>query len=314
MKKVLSFVLFIVIALSGVILMSCDNDKDAKVRIMVPNGITLIAVGGLYDNPDVEIENVDGPDLLTTELVKTDYDIIIAPLNLGAKLYNNNQTKFKLDAMITFGNVYIVSKQGAHLDNTLADLEGKKLLAFGQNATPGIILRAALKAKNMAPEIDYKNSVTEVVGLFTAENPQYDYALVAEPVLSQLRLKRNMTLNKVDLQDALQTEMDSIPQAGVFVNSESKRLSKVDRILSALKSNIERLNQKPEEYAQEIVEYNDYFKIMTKEIIASAIQSGNVIDYKKAKDNKPVLDAYFQLLINQNKNLLDKLPENNFYY
>ncbi|HEY8443733.1 MAG TPA: hypothetical protein VIL24_02930 [Clostridia bacterium] len=312
MKKVLSFVLLLVVALSGVFLTSCGETSQAK--MLVPNGITLIAVGGLYDNPDIKIENVDGPDNLQVELMKKNYDIIIAPLNLGAKLYNAGKSVYKLDAMITFGNVYIVSK-GAALDETLSSLAGKKIIAFGQNATPGIVLRAALKAKGVeADEIVYQNSVQEVVGLFTGENSEYDYALVAEPVLSQLTLKKKLSLIRVDLQEVLETEMEAIPQAGVFVNSESKRRKIINQVLGELKSNIQNLNQNPEEYAEKIVEYHEQFKALSKEVITSAIQNGNVIDYKKAKDNKDVLEKYFDLLISQNKNLLDKKPEESFYF
>ncbi|HEY8423487.1 MAG TPA: hypothetical protein VIL23_01860, partial [Clostridia bacterium] len=188
------------------------------------------------------------------------------------------------------------------------------LIAFGQNATPGIILRAALSAKGVQNcDVSYQNSVNEVVGLFTVNN-EYDYALVAEPVLSQLQIKKGLKLNIVDLQEVLQSEMDSIPQAGVFVNPESKNINKVNKVLKALKSNIESLNEKPEEYAEKIVNYNEFFENISKEVIASAVQNGKVIDYKKAKDNKAVLKAYFELLINQNKNLLDKLPDDSFYY
>lgn len=313
MKRILSFALLVVVALTSALLLSCDKSTD-KVKVLVPNGITLIAWGGLYDNPDVEIENIDGPDNLTVALAQGSYDIVVAPLNVGAKLYNNGQTKFKLDSLLTFGNNYIVSKEGVSLDKTLKDLEGKKLIAFGQNATPGIILRAALSAKGVQNcDVSYQNSVNEVVGLFTV-NKEYDYALVAEPVLSQLQIKKGLKLNIVDLQEVLQSEMDSIPQAGVFVNPESKNINKVNKVLKALKSNIESLNEKPEEYAEKIVNYNEFFENISKEVIASAVQNGKVIDYKKAKDNKAVLKAYFELLINQNKNLLDKLPDDSFYY
>lgn len=312
MKRLLSFVLLLVMTLSSVLMLSCAKDAD-KVKVMVPNGVTLIAWGGLFDNNNVEIENVDGPSLLSGAFASQSHDIIVAPLNLGAKLYNAGNTKYQLDSMITFGNLYIVSKDGAALDDSLKDLEDKTLLAFGQNATPSIILEAALK--NINCTIEYKNSVSEVVPFFVdTKEYSYDYAVVAEPVLSQLQINRGLNLNIVDLQEVFDSGMDLIPQAGVFVNPESKKLNKINQVLKALKDNINHLNQKPSEYAQEITKYHKSFENLTNEVIASAIQSGNVIDYKKAKDNKEVLEAYFDLLINQNKNLLNKLPEDGFYY
>jgi NitT/TauT family transport system substrate-binding protein len=312
MKKVLSFVLFLVISLSSVFTLACAKESD-KVKVMVPNGITLIAWGGLYDNRDVEIDNVNGPDLLSTAFASSSHDIIVAPLNLGAKLYNNSNTKYKLDSMITFGNLFIVFKDNVSLDDTLQDLKGKKLIAFGQNATPDIILQAALTSKGITGdcEIEYQSGVSDVVAFF--KNGDYDYALVAEPVLSQLK-NMGLNLNIVDLQEVLKSDMDSIPQAGVFINSQSKNINKINQILKELKINIEHLNANPQDYAQDIIKHHEYFKNITSEVIASAIQSGDIIDYKKAKDNKPVLEAYFQLLIDQNKNLLGDQPSDDFYY
>ncbi|HHW90142.1 MAG TPA: ABC transporter substrate-binding protein [Clostridiales bacterium] len=315
MKKVLSFVLFLVISLSSVFMLACAKESD-KVKVMVPNGITLIAWGGLYDNRDVEIDNVNGPDLLSTAFASSSHDIIVAPLNLGAKLYNNSNTKYKLDSMITFGNLFIVSKDKVSLDDKLQDLKGKKLIAFGRNATPDIILQAALNSKDITDcEIEYQSGVSEVVALFKGEDSEYDYALVAEPVLSQLK-NMGLDLNIVDLQEVLQydSDMESIPQAGVFINPESKRIDKINEALQELKNNIEYLKANPQDYAQDIIKHHEYFKNITSEVIASAIQSGDIIDYKKAKDNKPVLEAYFQLLIDQNKNLLGAQPSDDFYY
>ncbi|NLC17360.1 MAG: ABC transporter substrate-binding protein [Clostridiales bacterium] len=309
MKKILSLVLFLVVSLSSVFALSCAKEGD-KVKIMVPNGITLIAWGGLYDNSDVEIDNVNGPDLLLTAFASSSHDIIVAPLNLGAQLFNNNNTKYKLDSIITFGNLFVVSKDNVSLDENLEDLKGKELIAFGQNATPDIILQAALNSKDITDfQIVYQSGVSDVVAFFT--NGNYDYALVAEPVLSQLK---NMGLNLtiVDLQEVLKSDMDSIPQAGVFINPESKNINKVNQILKELKNNIEYLKANPQDYAQDIIKHHEYFKNITSEVIASAIQSGNIIDYKKAKDNKTVLEAYFQLLIDQN--LLGAQPADDFYY
>lgn len=317
MKKVLfAFILSMIIAISGFAMVGCDKTKS-EIKVMVPNGITLIAVGNLYDEKDVKVENVNGPDLLSSAFTSKSHDIVVAPLNLGAKLYNNNQSVYKLASMITFGNVYIVSKEGTPLDNSLADLEGKKIIAFGKGSTPDIIFRAALANKNIEineENITYQSGVSEVVPLFKANNSQYDYAVVAEPVVSQLQIKFGLKLNIVDLQVVLQDKMESIPQAGIFVNPESKNLDKINEVLSKLKADIKQLNDNPDAYAQDIIDKNEFFANLTKEVIASAIKSGNVINYLDAKANKSVAEQYFELLMEQNPNLLNKLPEDTFYY
>jgi NitT/TauT family transport system substrate-binding protein len=317
MKKVLLAFLLLSIMLISNTAMGCNKTQNIKVKIMVPDGITLIALGGLYDNQDIEIDNVSGPTLLSSAFTTKSHDIVIAPLNLGAKLYNNNNSIYKLDSMITFGNVYIISRNGTPLDNTLSNLTGKKIIAFGKNTTPDIIFRAALASKNIAineDNIDYQSGISEVVPLFKGDNSTYDYALVAEPVVSQLQIKFGMELNVVDLQTVLADEMSSIPQAGVFVNPESKNIDKINKVLEKLKANIQNLKSNPTQYADNIVNKNEYFTNMTSAVIASAIQSGNVIDYLDAKDNKSVAEQYFELLIEKNSNLLDIIPSETFYY
>ena len=315
MKKVLlALVLSATFLITSIAALGCDKTQNTKVKIMVPDGITLIALGGLYDQKDVEIDNVNGPALLSSAFTSKSHDIVVAPLNLGAKLYNNKNSIYKLDSMITFGNVYIISKEGTPLES-LSDLSGKKMIAFGENATPDIVLKEALNYSNITDcEITYYAGVSEVVSLFKGDDSQYDYALVAEPVLSQLKIKFEMKLNVLDLQEVLKDKMSSIPQAGVFVNPESKNIDKIDTVITQLKANIQELNDNPEAYSQDIIDNHEYFSNMTSEVIASAIKSGNVINYQDAKDNISVAEQYFQLLINQNPNLLSDIPEDSFYY
>ena len=52
-----------------------------------------------------EIQFVDGTDQLIAQLSKADseYDIIIAPINIGAQLIAKNQTSYRLKSILTWG-------------------------------------------------------------------------------------------------------------------------------------------------------------------------------------------------------------------
>ena len=60
----------------------------------VQTGAPALSIQGAADLEDVSIEYVDGSDLLTSELAKEDgeYDIIVAPTNVGAKVYSESKS------------------------------------------------------------------------------------------------------------------------------------------------------------------------------------------------------------------------------
>ena len=61
--------------------------KDQEpLMILAPSGAPALALLPLYGNYD--IETVQGSDVITAELARTDsmYDVIVAPINTGTKL------------------------------------------------------------------------------------------------------------------------------------------------------------------------------------------------------------------------------------
>ena len=82
--------------------------RKVKTNTTCSCGFPLIAVAGMLD--DVDYEVTIGPSLLPSEFIKGEKDIIIAPVIIGAKLYNVGSSKYKLVAVIGFSNLYIVSR------------------------------------------------------------------------------------------------------------------------------------------------------------------------------------------------------------
>ena len=88
MKNVLKKVFGVFLVLLVFILASCKKDENLqKIKIIVPNGTPLVAVGDLLSNENYEFEVVSGADLLTAALVKKDYDVVIAPITATTKVY-----------------------------------------------------------------------------------------------------------------------------------------------------------------------------------------------------------------------------------
>ena len=304
MKRVVSFFLLL---FSFVFLTGCT--EDAKLKVTLPNGIPLISVAGTLTE-DIEYNNVTGPNLLVTAFTSKEADIIIAPINLGAKLYNSGNSSYKLDSVIGFLNTYIVS-----IDEpltSLADLDGKTLAAFGETNIPGITLRCALASENVNPNITYYNAINDGVAFFLKGD--YQYLLTSEPVLSNLR-KKVSNLKYLSIADVLHetTELDLVPQAAIFVNSESKNTRKIASFITAVENNITNLNKDPQGYANFIYQKDEYLESMKEDLIASSIPLSN-IEFKKAIDIKEDIEKFFNLLLTEDAALVGgKLPDQAFY-
>lgn len=233
-KKIGSFVLAGTLAFG---LTACASQeepaKDEPVSILCPTGAPALSILGASNLKDVTIEYVNGTDILTSELAKEDgdYDIILAPTNLGAKVYAQSES-YQLDAVMTWGNLYLVGEEGVDLSTTT-------IAAFGQNAVPGLVFNA------VEPEglnVTWYNSVSEAQQALLTSQTQV--ALLAQPVAQATIAKakengKTLTILQ-DLQALWQETTDSedagYPQASLFVKSGEE--DKVQRVLDAVETYI----------------------------------------------------------------------------
>lgn len=301
MKKNFIFILLLAIV---AVLSGCEKDK-AQIKVIVPNGTPLIAVAGVeLDN--VTIENVSGPSALTAAMTSKSHDIVIAPLTAGAKLFIKGASTYKLDSIITFSNIYMASTK--KLDS-LNDLEGKKVIGYGQGTTPGIILEKATEGINI--DITYVASLSEATGYLVNTTDEFDYVLIAEPAITNLVEAKKLSLNILDLSKKLEDEIPLIPQAGIFVNPEGNTEA-INEYLAKVKANITSLNDDPSSYAKKVVSKYEYLSEMTENIIALSIPKSN-IDFKNASENKEALENFYSLLNDYNQEILTGVPDDGFY-
>ncbi len=173
MKKILvSLLLIIVLSLTA-----CNNKKD-KITILVPNGIPAIAQSKMeheMNSSNYQIERVSGPAPLIAAITSKSHDIIIAPLNIGANLYNKD-SDYQLAGVLTWNNLQIISKSEINLDN----FTYSTILAFGEGAIPEMIISYLLADYN-PPTIDYSSNSAQESFLAFMQN-ENSMAIVSEPV------------------------------------------------------------------------------------------------------------------------------------
>lgn len=288
---------------------STTTEKKEEVKILTPAGTPLMAIGGLIGSDGVTIESVNGPELIKTEIVKDNYDMIIAPLTMGATLSIAEKTTYKLDTVLTTNNTYIISKGTTTLTN-ISDLVGKKLIAYGQNNTADIALKNAL-IKNEIDindiDITYEADVATATSTFM-NGSDFDYCLTAEPQITNLKVKKGATLNVLDLSNYMSS---TVYQAGIFVNPNANQ-TRCDEVINEIKENVGYLNENPSEYASKVVDKNAFFTNLGVEALTACIPNANLV-FIKAKENKALINAYFEELNAANPNILKGMVTDEFY-
>lgn len=261
--------------------------ESEPVSILCPTGAPALAILGAVGDENVTIEYTEGTDLLTAELAKADseYDIIVAPTNLGTKLYANTQA-YNLEAVLTWGNLYLVGPEGT-------DISTANIAAFGEKAVPQLVFSKVLPELNPT----YYASVQEAQQALLTGNAEV--ALLAQPVAAATIAKakengKELTILS-DIQalykEATGNKNTGYPQASLFVKAGNQE--KVQTVLGNICSfladaNDEAISQKIEEAGIESL------GLPSAEIVVKTWAKQN-INYQAAKSCKEDIVAFLQV-------------------
>ena len=288
------------------LLFACQpNDDENQISVMVPFGSTQLAQLYLEADPFYDVDVVSGPDLLISAFSAQTHDVIIAPMNLGAKLYHNH-TAYQCLAVIVWGNFYIVSHK--EVFHNVEDLDGKTITMFGQNQTADIILSFIIEAYDIEITRVYVDSLMTAQAMLISD--QADIILTAEPSLSVLSQSLDL-ISTLDLQEVYQdiTQTSSYPQAGVFVH---KRLSPalIETLSIDLKASIDGVNQDPESAALLAIQLGIDLEV---NILVQAIYNSH-LNYVSAQLAKDAIEDFFDIILSINPNLIGQMkPHESFY-
>lgn len=297
MKKVIKL---LIVLLMSMIIISCGGNEK-KIRIVAPVGTPLLSIAGVGLDDNYEITFVNGQDPLLAAFKEGEYDLIIAPINLGAKLFVNNISNYKLDAIITTNNTYLISKEQKPLTNA-------KVCGFGNGSAPALAVNIFLQKNNYKEEINFKASASDVTSLFLSENDDNDYYMTSEPELTKLKEKYKNEINVIEVANEISDTLPIIIQACLFVKSDE-----YSNEVKTIKENIEYLNKNPEEYAKKIIDQHPYLQGLTVETIKNAIPKANIV-YYKAKEYKTEISKYFEVLNKYQPGVLSgKVVDENFF-
>lgn len=273
---------------------------STELKILSPTGAPALALLDLLQTSQAVISTVDGSDVLQAAFVNPnpEYDVIVAPTNLGAKLAAMEKTEYRLAGIVTWGNLFLVGKDAADLQD-----ETKILAAFGEGAVPGLVFNAVLESLDIQAEVVYYNSVSEAQAALLAGNA--DAALIAEPAATATIAKakqEGLELQVIgDIQQAWQqsTGFKGYPQAAVFVLKSvyEERPQEVEALLDIIKATLDFGNDAANEadLLQKLETVgNEVLGTPAAQVVVKAYAGMN-LEYRPAEEVKDELKAFLEL-------------------
>ena len=205
--------------LESVISQAASLGADSGLKILSPSGAPALSLlpasaGGF------SVDFVDGADPLQAALVnpEPEYDVIVAPSNLGMKLAESGKSPYKMLGIVTWGNLYIVGKK-----DTAADpATWTNVASFGEQSVTGKVFSQVYGDALNMDAVTWYNSTAEASAALISGAA--DVAMLAEPnaTASIAKAKENgVELSIIDDVQAAWGEGKGFPQAAVFVKEDS---------------------------------------------------------------------------------------------
>lgn len=286
----------------------CVN--DSKVSVITPTGTPSLGISNaLSDEKLIKCNIVAGSDPLIGAFTNANYDIILAPVNLGAKFYNSNPNfQYVLYETIVWGNYYLASTKEI---KSFSEMDGQKLLVFGKNSTPDVVVRTLIASLNLDVELEYVDDVSTANSYLIAGKA--DYIVSAEPSLT--KVQNNQTIYTLDLQSEWQklTNSYELPQAGIFVKKSKLDNTQVKKALEKMIESVEMASSDPNSLVEQAVSIDEALAKIGSETLKSAISRCNLRTNDKQKE---AIEFYFNKVIELGigQTVGGKLPDEAFYY
>jgi len=304
MKKILLMIMILTVSL-----MACQKTESANV--IVPNGVPSIAQSYMEYNTnkhEFNIERVNGPQPLVAAFTAESHDIIIAPVNLGANLYQKG-SPYQLTGVLTWSNLQIISRTEI---NDITDLSGKDVVAYGEGAVPQMIIDYLFDLVEFNQDVNIQYDASSPQESFmTFLQEEESIAIVSEPVTTSAKDQIG-SLYVLDLADVWSdyTNLDLFPLAGIFVHKDLSS-NTVQNYLSLINESADLVYEDPSEIA-ELCESLGY--PFEKTIIADSIASSQ-IDFQSMEDSKETVESFISMIYEYKPALIGgSIPDEDWYY
>lgn len=321
MKKALSLILALVLALTALSLFSCGKEEPVDVRVFALKGPTGMGMAQLMEENELgNAKNnytftiASSPDEVSAEIIKGNYDIAAVPTNLASVLYNKTEGKIRIAAVNTLGVLYIL--ENGNTIGSLADLEGKHIYATGQASTPEYVLDYILKANNINCEVTYLADHSELATLMVSGDAEIGMLPVPNATTVLMQSEARIALNVTEEWEkaaALNGDDGALYQGCIIINPDfiEAHPDAVKEFLEEYTASVKFIN----ENAEAASTYIEKFGIIPKAAIAkAAIPNANIVCIT-GDEMASGLMGFFEVLYGSNpKSVGGKLPAEDIFY
>lgn len=265
-------------------------------------------------NITVEADN----SAVTTKLANGELDIAAVATNVASNLYHKTNGKVQICAINTLGVLYILSKGVDETLNTLMDLEGRTVYAFGQGANPEYVLNYLLTENGVDPanvDIQWKGAPDEVTAaMLQAEGPAI--CMLPVPAATALTVKSEGNIQPVF---DLSAEWDSLMNGSqltmgcVVVRTEfaQEHPEAVKTFLEEYRQSIEYVNANGDDVGELVAGYG---LAPSAAIAKKAIPQCNLVCYTGI-DMREAIQGYYEVLCAADPTSIGGgIPDDGFYF
>lgn len=247
-------------------------------------------------------------DEITGQLIQGGIDIAALPTNAISALYNKTEGKIVCLGVNTLGVLYIL--ENGETISTIADLNGKTILASGKGSTAESVINHLLAENGVDAEIYWASEHTEAATL--AITGEYDIVMLPEPFVTNVMTKNEnlrVALNLSEEWNKLTGEV--LTMGGIAVRREflEQNPKAVAEFVKDYGMSIAFTNENPAESGVLI----EKFGIAAASVAESAIPRCNIV-WLSGEDYKTVLKNFLGVLFEANPaSIGGNLPDEDFY-
>ncbi len=321
LKKLTAIMMVLVLALG--MFAGCGEKVPTTVTEIVNigalNGPTGMGMVKMMDQTDkYNITTYQAPTDVVAKITQGEIDVAAVPSNLAATLYNKTEGEIVAVSPIALGVLYMLGNDAGV--ETVADLEGKTIVASGQGGTPEYVLQKVLEDAGLTiyEDVDVQwlaNHAEVNTKLLTQEGT---IAMIPEPFVSTaLAAGKEGVAQIFDMNELWKAATGEELPMGVLIAKKAfveERADDLTVLLNDLKASVDFVNESVDEAAQLIVEKGFMGKA---EIAKKAIPNCNIVVYTgdDAEAGKAMLKTFNETLFEMNKaSIGGKLPADDLYY
>lgn len=314
MKKILALFLAAVM-LIGMAACSKNEKTGVTVNIGVLKGPTGMGAAWLMDQNEQGLSAnsynftiAGAPDVLTGQLISGDMDMAALPTNAISTLYNKTEGKITVLGVNALGVLYVL-ENGDRI-NSVADLEGKTILASGQGSTAEYVLSYILEQNGVSAEIFWASEHSEAATL--ALSGEYDIVMLPEPFVTTVTTKNGSFRVALDLTREWEAlGGGELTMGGIAVRTEflEAHPDAVKAFVKEYANSVAFTNAQPADAAKLIAKY----EIAAEEIAKNAIPRCNIV-WLHGENYKAKLENFLGVVYKANPaGIGGKMPGDDFY-